>query len=310
MDTLSQFLDLLQTKVIIDTQCRLGGSFVIPHTELELNQTFFHLVLSGTCHIHTSGGVSHTLNAGDFILLLGGVAHTIQDSETKIQSLAFIPDTTQIDKDWIVPLKFTPASKGVNSVDLLCGRFICSQVAGILFMQNLPQAMVVNLQSSPGLPALTALAMLLRQEGVHQQPGAYSIMQALANALLGYALRAYTQSGKSQASWLALSADPRLNKSLTAMLNEPGHPWTIDSLAKLCAMSRATYARQFKVSTGQSPGEVLLHIRMLHACRLMRQTSRSLADIANEVGYLSEAAFGKAFKQTLGQTPGQWRKYP
>lgn len=70
-----------------------------------------------------------------------------------------------------------------------------------------------------------------------------------------------------------------------------------------------TYARRFKQASGMTPGAALLAVRMMHASTPMQQTRRTLADIAEAVGYQSEAAFGKAFRQALGSTPGQWRKH-
>jgi AraC-like DNA-binding protein len=41
---------------------------------------------------------------------------------------------------------------------------------------------------------------------------------------------------------------------------------------------------------------------------MLRNGSGSLAQIAAEVGYDSEAAFSRAFKRAFGQSPASWRK--
>jgi AraC-like DNA-binding protein len=47
---------------------------------------------------------------------------------------------------------------------------------------------------------------------------------------------------------------------------------------------------------------------MLQAARLLRESGAATAEIAEKVGYTSEAAFAKAFKRTLAQTPGEVRR--
>ena len=43
--------------------------------------------------------------------------------------------------------------------------------------------------------------------------------------------------------------------------------------------------------------------RMLHAARLLREPRAGVAQVAEKVGYTSEAAFAKAFKRTVGGRP-------
>jgi AraC family transcriptional activator of mtrCDE len=76
----------------------------------------------------------------------------------------------------------------------------------------------------------------------------------------------------------------------------------------LAAMSRATYARHFNERAGVTVMDFLTQIRMTIACDLLRRTQRSAAEIGEAVGYQSEAAFGKAFAQSVGVTPGRYRR--
>src|SRR6185369_74724 len=48
--------------------------------------------------------------------------------------------------------------------------------------------------------------------------------------------------------------------------------------------------------------------RIPHAARLLREPRAGVAQVAEKVGYTSEAAFAKAFKRTLGRTPGKVRR--
>jgi AraC family transcriptional regulator, alkane utilization regulator len=52
----------------------------------------------------------------------------------------------------------------------------------------------------------------------------------------------------------------------------------------------------------------LIAWRTSKAASLLRGSQESIAAIALRVGYDSEAAFNKAFKRTLGVTPGAYRR--
>jgi transcriptional regulator GlxA family with amidase domain len=44
------------------------------------------------------------------------------------------------------------------------------------------------------------------------------------------------------------------------------------------------------------------------AAQSLRGTSMALIDIAEQVGYESEAAFSRAFKRAFGEPPATWRR--
>jgi AraC-like DNA-binding protein len=52
----------------------------------------------------------------------------------------------------------------------------------------------------------------------------------------------------------------------------------------------------------------LANWRMQLASQKLRTTSASLAQIADSIGYSSEAAFSRAFKKTFGMAPAAWRR--
>jgi AraC family transcriptional activator of mtrCDE len=91
------------------------------------------------------------------------------------------------------------------------------------------------------------------------------------------------------------------------MFESPGKPWTLDQLAALCNMSRATFARQFREAIGRSATDVLTEVRMTIAGRALLESTTPVGDIGEMVGYQSEAAFQRVFKKQIGVTPSRWR---
>src|SRR5439155_1207837 len=78
--------------------------------------------------------------------------------------------------------------------------------------------------------------------------------------------------------------------------------------ARVANTSRSAFAARFKAKLGEAPLEYLTRWRMFRAGVLLRNTERSLASIANEVGYESDAALSKAFHRVVGMAPGAFRK--
>jgi AraC-like DNA-binding protein len=85
------------------------------------------------------------------------------------------------------------------------------------------------------------------------------------------------------------------------------HAWTVTRLAELAAMSRASFMRLYATLSPEPPLHFLSTIRMQLASRLLTQSSRKIVDIAAEVGYSSEAAFSKRFKEVFALPPGRYR---
>ena len=88
----------------------------------------------------------------------------------------------------------------------------------------------------------------------------------------------------------------------------PAHPWTVDGLGHEVGLSRSALAERFAGLLGQPPMQYLAHWRLQVAARELKSGNRSLAVVAEAVGYESEAAFNRAFKREFGMPPAMWRR--
>ena len=323
MDTLSRLIDLARPQASLDLRCLFSGAFDIDHAPMEAGIAPFHLVLGGACLIETSGA-QVPLSAGDFVLFPRGAAHRVRDMK---RSGGGAPVT--LGHDGMLPLRRNDgngnASREDNArhdasetaqththadVDLLCGRFVYAPGSSALLLNALPDPFHVSLGGAETLGTLQTVIALMRTEAEHRQPGALAIVTALSHALFAMALRVHGEHSPATSGVLGLLADARLGASVQGMLNAPERAWTIAELGDLAAMSRATYARHFNERAGMTVMDFLTQIRMTIACDLLRRTQRSVAEIGETVGYQSEAAFGKAFAQSVGVTPGRFRRQP
>ena len=96
--------------------------------------------------------------------------------------------------------------------------------------------------------------------------------------------------------------------ALSLLHAEPGRAWTVDVLAREAGLSRSALAERFTNLVGESPIQYLTRWRLTIAAQRLRNERASLASIAADSGYDSEAAFNRAFKRALGATPAAWRR--
>ena len=104
--------------------------------------------------------------------------------------------------------------------------------------------------------------------------------------------------------------DLAIRKVLTAIHQAPGNPWTVSGLAALAGESRSSFAAHFANVMKEPPMAYLSRWRMFRGRSLLRQTELGLAQIAEQLGYGSAAAFSQAFMREHGKAPGAYRSEP
>jgi transcriptional regulator GlxA family with amidase domain len=120
-------------------------------------------------------------------------------------------------------------------------------------------------------------------------------------------LRAYiNQLPAGQTGWLSGLRDPHVGKALHLMHAEPTRRWTVEELAREAATSRSALAQRFTDLLNESPMHYLAAWRIHLARQMLRDGVCSVQEVAERVGYESEAAFSRAFKRLVGHSPAAW----
>ncbi|MBC7977837.1 MAG: helix-turn-helix transcriptional regulator [Myxococcales bacterium] len=83
--------------------------------------------------------------------------------------------------------------------------------------------------------------------------------------------------------------------------------WPIDRLARVSAVSPAHFARPFRQAFGIPPHRYLLTRRIERATALLRDTDRSITEIAFQTGWASLGTFGRIFRDISGENPAAVR---
>jgi AraC family transcriptional regulator len=86
-----------------------------------------------------------------------------------------------------------------------------------------------------------------------------------------------------------------------------GQDIKLTDLAALVDMSQFHFSHRFKQAIGVSPYQYLLQQRVERAKKLLKQTERSIMDIALECGFSSYSHLSKQFRQLTGITPKAYR---
>ena len=140
-----------------------------------------------------------------------------------------------------------------------------------------------------------------------RRPGSAAVLERVSEMVFVDAARRYLESLPDDASgWLAALRDRHVGRAIHLMHERPADPWTIDELGRQVGMSRSVLHERFLALAGQP--QYLTNWRMQCGARLLREGRDTVATIAQEVGYDSEAAFARAFKRLVGQPPAAWRR--
>jgi AraC family transcriptional activator of mtrCDE len=289
----------------------------------------YHLVVSGAARLMVVGQPAQHLQAGDIVVLAHGGAHRLEHAQAatghaQVTATRDLRDPPALAASGLLA---TPAgvalagAPGMTSLlrlkgnagtgpvtDILCGQFHFEAHTSRLLLEALPDVIVVRTAARPDFAGLHSLVAMLREEADAMRAGAGAVVASLASALFALVMRAWLEQAAAVPGLFALLAQPRLQPGLQAMLAQPAQPWSLEQLARLCHMSRATFARLFREAAGATPGEVLARTRMAEAARRLTQGREAVAAIGEAVGYRSEAAFNRIFKRCLGVGPGQYRR--
>ena len=262
----------------------------------------FGLVVSGSCWLTTEEPAkSIPLAAGDCYVILNGATYTLGDHPRSPAANCF---------DLIATLKDGVARIGGGTpATVITGWFVYDEMSARPLVALMPRLLHTRADGHRTDILKTALD-LLAKETQRPGPGSRAVVSGIADMLFVQAIRCHLEeeAPNQQANWLNALSDKRVGAAMRALHDDPAKAWTVDTLASVAGMSRSAFSARFKERIGEAPLEYLTRWRMFRAGILLRQTDRPLADIAQQVGYESDAALSKAFHRVVGVAPGAFRR--
>lgn len=268
------------------------------------NLVLFHVAIEGSFGIALETGEQALAHAGDAVVMPYGDVHTMgfPEGTPPVPIARLLP---------MPPWKQMPVVRhggGGLPTRILCGYLDCDELLFNPLLRALPRLIHVRPSSRQAAQWREASLRYVVEQGDQAGAAAGEFLARLPELVLVDCLRQYIQElPAGQSGWLGALKDPVLGRALMHLHARPAHPWTVAALAERSAVSRSVLADRFAQSLGVSPMRYLAQWRMQLAANLLRDHPQlGLAEVADRVGYDSEAAFSRAFKRHLGTSPSAW----
>lgn len=195
-----------------------------------------------------------------------------------------------------VVVQFSPAMLGAGRLlDPALGevqRLLSRSRHGLKFVGHAAGDIAARLRRLPDLASLPQLAELLL------------ILQALAEARGRVALSTRTFEPES-----APGADHPVSRVCAYINRRVLDPeLALPEVARFAGMSPSTLTRFLQRSIGRSFTDYVVELRLAHACRLLLETERSVAGIADAAGFANQSNFNRRFLRAKGMRPREFRR--
>lgn len=283
----------------------LGEPWSLEFPSIE-DSVAFHVVTAGACWVRLPDQTAIELREGDLALVPHGLGH----------DLVSAPDASHGPRVDLLPQQYlSPQYSRLEyggpgrTAQLICGIVSFDDAAARELMRALPRLIHVGRESAPA-PAIRDTLRLMAAELSYLQPGGEAVATRLADILVVQAIREWlsTESDTGMAGWLRALQDDRIGKVVEAIHGDPGYEWSLESLARVAAMSRSAFSSRFTKLVGETPAAYLTRWRMNIAHTRLLEEDLTAGRLATDLGYRSEAAFNRAFTRVIGRTPGAIRR--
>jgi len=238
------------------------------------------------------------VSRGDVVLLPRGDPHHISDTGKRAQA---IMPASAAEND-------APGNNATEPARWLCGTFTIGDPQASHLLGSLPAVIILRGARGPALEGLEVARRMLVFEMQSPSQGSAVMVARILDLIFIQILRAWAAGTDAEPNWLAGALDPQIGLALSAIHRYPGHDWTVEELARACNLSRSAFAARFVDRVGKPPATYLMHVRLDAATDLLRGTSLPVTLIAKNVGYTSEAAFSRVFKNRYCTPPARWRR--
>ena len=276
--------------------CTIGHGWRLAFAPFEA--VTIHHVLAGSGSVQGGNASSVSYTSGSGIIVPPRQGHVVGDAW---------PEAREVDaEDHCSPfadgLASFNAGPGPGTL-LLCGSIPAPHARALTLFDPLADVVV----ETPADDDVREVIDLIREEITTPGLGTAAITEALMKACLVALLRGRLLGCSQDLLSAALPGDPRLARAVLAVLENPGAPHTVASLAEKAGMSRASFAEHIARALGSGPMEFVQSVRLRAAARLLETTDLPLKAVAAAVGYADPSSFSRAFRGVHEVDPTTYR---
>ncbi|MGI9350367.1 MAG: AraC family transcriptional regulator [Rhizobiaceae bacterium] len=308
MDLLSDILSRLQLTgtLYFRTSFTSPWSIRVPSYE---NVARFHFAHKGRCLVRIEPEKPPVLlEQGDLVIITKGAGHTLYcdpSTETSPTSLERVIEDSGFDGTGALVYGELGTD---HETQLVCGHFAFDRNAKNLLMDALPSHIQIRNYGETAGAWMENTLKVIGNEAGRQKMGGDLIALKLSEIIFTQVLRAYLENLDADIPVLSGFADSNLARALAAMHKDPGDAWTLEKLAEIAGMSRTAFASRFSECMIMTPLAYLTYWRMQIARQQLIMSDDPIIQIAESVGYQSEAAFSRVFKKHHALAPATYRR--
>lgn len=289
IDLLSELLSVFYLRAQLYKHSTYCGEWEINTSGFK--RATFHLIGHGDCWLHLKDRPEPVyLEHGDVVVFPHDAWHVLSPHRTLT-----------------VPSSQSEALPADRSTTILCGFFDFELSHLNPILQALPELVLVKGKQIGRFSSLETIIRLIEAEAESVQCGRQAVMDKLCEVFFVLVVRFYVATASDRRGVLAALSDTRLSRVLSAIHQKPGHLWTLEDLASRAGMSRTAFAVTFHQVVGMAPMKYLARWRMQQAVLMIKEKRLSVAEIAEQLGYETEAAFRRAFKRIQDVPPGYFK---
>jgi AraC-like DNA-binding protein len=259
-------------------------------------RAYFQIVQGAPCQLHAIGEKRPlSLAPGDVVVLPHGQGHRIERGASS-------------NEDKKYP-HMAPAARVTTGVFEIEGLYGDTLVRGLPRFLHVPGTAGQRAPLGGAAEWLPMTIAAMEQELRHPSIGSTIMLSRIADLLFIWAIRYWLASSPRaiQKGWIAALLDPAISHALSLLHADPGYDWTVSQLATHTSQSRSNFSRRFVELIGESPMRYLTNWRMQLASQLLSSSNQRVSEIAEGVGYASQAAFSRVFQRTFGNSPSGYR---
>ena len=174
-----------------------------------------------------------------------------------------------------------------------------------VFGNNAPLARLRDLSAFTDA-SLNLLMEQLRDELLRRKASPLFV-QGIAQAIAIHLARDYAEMVRQLHRDSPSLPGFKLRQITDWMAEHVSEEFSLDRPAERAGLSKFHFNRLFKSATGISPSHYHINLRINLARRLLRETKKSIVEIALEVGYATPSHFAQIFRMETGLSPSDYR---
>jgi AraC-like DNA-binding protein len=265
----------------------------------------YHFVVEGRMRVRIGNGPDIDMGPGESVLLPHNDVHLLGSdlSLTPVQGRDYVQNPVD------GGLMSVVLGEGGARTRIVCGFLGAHDVDANPIVAALPSVLHLDMREGSAGEWVRCSFQYAAERIAAGRTGSEAMMGKLSELLLVDAIQRYTESlPEEQTGWLAGLRDSYISRALALLHARVDEPWTVEALGREVGLSRSALAERFGLVLGMPPMQYLATWRIHVAAQELINSNKSIPQIAQEVGYESEASFTRAFKRVMEAPPATWRR--